>query len=133
MIFFRILLLLSVFLKKRGIILNKGFPSDWLEKLRQSNDIVTTISKYINLTRRGKTWWACCPFHFEKTPSFAVNEMEQYFHCFGCGASGDVVKFVEKYDSLDFYDACKKLAEYAGMELPTYQSDENFIKLKKKD
>lgn len=112
--------------------MNKGFPSDWLEKLRQSNDIVTTISKYINLTRRGKTWWACCPFHFEKTPSFAINEMEQYFHCFGCGASGDVVKFVEKYDSLDFYDACKKLAEYAGMELPTYQSDENFIKLKKK-
>lgn len=121
-----------MFLKKWGIVLNKGFPSDWLEKLRQSNDIVTTISKYINLTRRGKTWWACCPFHFEKTPSFAVNEMEQYFHCFGCGASGDVVKFVEKYDSLDFYDACKKLAEYAGMELPTYQSDENFIKLKKK-
>lgn len=112
--------------------MNKGFPSEWLEKLRQSNDIVSTISKYINLTRRGKTWWACCPFHFEKTPSFAVNEIEQYFHCFGCGASGNVIKFVEKYESLDFYDACKKLAEYSNMELPSYQSDENFIKLKKK-
>ena len=110
--------------------MNKGFPSDWLEKLRQSNDIVSTISKYITLTRRGKTWWACCPFHFEKTPSFAVNEMEQYFHCFGCGASGNVIKFVEKYESLDFYDACKKLAEYSNMELPSYQSDENFIKTK---
>lgn len=112
--------------------MNKGFPSDWLEKLRQSNDIVSTISKYTTLTRRGKTWWACCPFHFEKTPSFAVNEIEQYFHCFGCGASGDVIKFVEKYESLDFYDACKKLAEYSNMELPSYQSDENFIKIKKK-
>lgn len=112
--------------------MNKGFPSDWLEKLRQSNDIVSVIGKYTHLTRKGKTWWACCPFHFEKTPSFAVNEMEQYFHCFGCGVSGDVIKFVEKYESLDFYDACKKLAEYSNMELPTYQSDENFIKLKKK-
>jgi len=62
----------------------------------------------------------------------AVNEIEQYYHCFGCGASGNVIKFVEKYESLDFYDACKKLAEYSNMELPSYQSDENFIKLKKK-
>ena len=112
--------------------LDKGFSSEWIEKLKQNNDIVTVASKYINLTRKGKTWWACCPFHFEKTPSFAINEYEQYYHCFGCGASGDVISFVSKYESFDFYDACKKLAEYAGMELPAYQNDENLIKIKKK-
>lgn len=112
--------------------MSKGFSQDWLDKLKSSNDIVTTASKYITLTKKGKTWWACCPFHFEKTASFAINEYEQYYHCFGCGASGDVIKFVEKFEALDFYDACKKLAEYAGMELPEYQLDENLLKTKKK-
>lgn len=112
--------------------MGKGFSQDWLDKLKSSNDIVTVASKYINLSRKGKTWWACCPFHFEKTASFAINEFEQYYHCFGCGASGDVIKFVEKYEALDFYDACKKLAEYAGMELPEYQLDDNLLKTKKK-
>jgi hypothetical protein len=112
--------------------LDKGFSIEFIEKLKQSNDIVTIANKYITLTKKGKTWWACCPFHFEKTPSFAINEIEQYYHCFGCGASGDVIKFVEKFESLDFYDACKKLAEYAGLELPEFHSDENLVKLKKK-
>ena len=101
--------------------MNKGFSTEWLDKLKQNNDIVTVASKYINLTKRGKTWWACCSFHFEKTASFAINEFEQYYHCFGCGASGDVIKFVEKFESLDFYDTCKKLADYAGMELPVFE------------
>lgn len=112
--------------------MERGFSSEWLEKLKQSNDIVTVANKYITLTKRGKTWWACCPFHFEKTPSFAINEVEQYYHCFGCGASGDVISFVEKFESLDFYDTCKKLAEYAGMELPEYQADDNLVVIKKK-
>ena len=112
--------------------MNKGFSAEWLDKLKQNNDIVTVASKYINLTKRGKTWWACCPFHFEKTASFAINEFEQYYHCFGCGASGDVIKFVEKFESLDFYDTCKKLAEYANMELPVFENDENIVKTKKK-
>ena len=112
--------------------MDKGFSSEWLEKLKQNNDIVTVASKYITLTKKGKTWWACCPFHYEKTPSFAINEIEQYYHCFGCGASGDVIKFVSKYESMDFYDSCKKLAEYANMEVPTYQNDENLIKTKQK-
>jgi len=112
--------------------LDTGFSTEWIEKLKYNNDIVTVASKYINLAKKGKTWWACCPFHFEKTPSFAINEVEQYYHCFGCGASGDVIKFVEKYESLDFFDACKKLADYAGMELPEFNNDENLIKIKKK-
>ena len=111
--------------------MDKGFSSEWIDKLKFNNDIVTTLSKYVTLQKKGKTWWACCPFHFEKTPSFAVNEYEQYYHCFGCGASGDVIKFVEKIENIDFYDACKILAEKAGMELPEYTQDEN-IALKKK-
>jgi DNA primase len=112
--------------------LNKGFSSDWIEKLVQNNDIVTVINKYITLNKKGKTWWACCPFHYEKTPSFAVNEMEQFYHCFGCGASGNVIGFVKKFESLDFYDACVKLAEYAGMEVPVFSNDDNLIKNKKR-
>lgn len=118
--------------KKGGVDLDKGFDTAWLETLKANNDIVTVASKYITLTKRGKTWWACCPFHFEKTPSFAINEVEQYYHCFGCGASGDVINFVMKHESLDFYDACKRLSEYAGMEMPEFHSDENLVKNKKK-
>lgn len=112
--------------------MNKGFNQEWIDKLKANNDIVTIANKYLTVSKKGKTWWACCPFHFEKTASFAINEVEQYYHCFGCGASGDVINFVEKYESLDFYDACKKLAEGCGMELPVYESDENLVKTKKK-
>jgi len=112
--------------------LDKGFSPEWIEKLKTNNDIVSTIQKYITLQRKGKTWWACCPFHYEKTPSFAVNEYEQFFHCFGCGASGDVIGFVKKYENIDFYDAVKILAENAKMELPTYSNDEQIIEKKKK-
>ena len=111
--------------------MDKGFSPEWIEKLKQNNDIITVANKYITLSKKGKTWWACCPFHFEKTPSFAINEVEQFYHCFGCGASGDVIKFVEKFETLDFYDACKKLAEYANMELPEFHNDENLVKTKK--
>jgi len=112
--------------------MDKGFSQEWIEKLKANNDIVTTISKHLTLQRKGKTYWACCPFHYEKTPSFAVNEYEQYYHCFGCGASGDVIKFVEKYENIDFYDACKILAESAGMELPEFTLDSGIAEKKKK-
>ena len=112
--------------------MDKGFSPDWIEKLKSNNDIVSTLSKYITLQRKGKTWWACCPFHYEKTPSFAVNEYEQFYHCFGCGASGDVIEFVKKYENMDFFDACKVLAENAGMQLPEYTNDEHIIEKKKK-
>ena len=112
--------------------MDKGFSPEWIEKLKSNNDIVSTISKYITLNRKGKTWWACCPFHYEKTPSFAVNEYEQFYHCFGCGASGDVIGFVKKYENMDFFDACKVLADNAGMELPEFSNDEQILEKKKK-
>lgn len=109
-----------------------GLSSEWINELKARNDIVGTISKYVNVQKKGKTNWACCPFHLEKTPSFAVNEYEQYFHCFGCGASGDVIKFIEKIESVDFYDACKILATNSNMQMPEISGNNEDIKLKKK-
>ena len=105
--------------------MNKGFSAEWLDKLKSNNDIVTVASKYITLTRKGKTWWACCPFHFEKTPSFAINEVEQYYHCFGCGASGDVISFVEWPERANGYfpKSAKKI------EIKKLGDDERLIRI----
>ncbi len=110
---------------------NKGYPTDFIEQLKEKNDIVSTVSKYLQLNKKGKTYWGCCPFHFEKTPSFAVNEMEQFYHCFGCGESGDVIKFIQKIESLDFMNAVKFLAKEAGLEMPEWTGDEKVIEQNK--
>lgn len=112
---------------------NGGFPLDFIEKLKYNNDIVSLVSKYMLLQKKGKSYWGCCPFHHEKTPSFVVNENGQYFHCFGCGVGGDVIKFVEKIEGLDFWDAVKELAKNANMELPKFEnSDAELMKKKQK-
>ena len=81
----------------------KGFDPEFMSALKQKNDIIEVISGYVSLDRKGNTHWACCPFHHEKTPSFAVNEAEQFYHCFGCGVSGDVVRFVQEIESTDLW------------------------------
>ena len=108
-----------------------GFDSSFLEKLKYNNDLVAIISKYINLKQSGGTYWGCCPFHHEKTPSFAVNSLEQYYHCFGCGKSGDVITFIREIESVDFIDAVKMLAGFAGMELPNVVVDDNYAQRKR--
>lgn len=109
---------------------NGGFSPDWLGELKARNDIVTTVSRYIQLQRKGKNHWGCCPFHFEKTPSFSVNEVDQFFHCFGCGVSGDVISFIQKYENVDFMDAINILAKNAGMEVPSIEENEEIKKRK---
>lgn len=109
-----------------------GFNSDFLEKLKYNNDLVSVVSKYVQLQDKGNTFFGCCPFHHEKTPSFAVNRLEQYYHCFGCGVSGDVIKFIMEMESVDFIEAVKILAENANMELPQNLFDENVV-IKKKE
>ena len=79
--------------------------SDFLRTLKEKNDIVEVIGSYIKLERKGYGYWACCPFHHEKTPSFSINAADRYYHCFGCGVSGDVVKFVQEYENVDFLQA----------------------------
>ncbi len=110
---------------------SKGYSPEFIEKLKSKNEIVSTISKYIRVEKKGKNYWACCPFHSEKTPSFCINEYDQYYHCFGCKESGDVITFVMKYENLDYPDAVEMLANNAGLELPKFSGDEKFFKKKK--
>lgn len=94
--------------------------AQWLSELKDKNDIVSVISSYVPLTRKGRHHWGCCPFHNEKTPSFSVNEELQIYKCFGCGAAGDVIKFVQEKEHTDFNGAVRILADRAGMEIPKF-------------
>ena len=109
------------------------FLPEFMQELKQRNNLVDVVASYVSLDRKGENYWACCPFHHEKTPSFSVNASEQFYHCFGCGVSGDVVKFVQNMENVDFPDAVKILARRAGMPLPKEDmSDERTVALKKK-
>ncbi|MCK9574891.1 MAG: DNA primase [Clostridia bacterium] len=112
-------------------MIDKGYDSEWVAKLKSNNDIVSVISKYVPLNKRGKQFWGNCPFHHEKTPSFAVSDYDQFYHCFGCGVGGDVIKFVEEIEAVDFMDAVKILAKNANMQLPEFKGDPELAKLKK--
>ena len=111
---------------------SRGFDSEWLQKLRDSNDLVATASKYVYVKRQGRKFWSCCPFHHEKTPSFCINPDEQFFHCFGCGESGDVISFIMKIESLDFIDAVKMLANKCGLALPEFKGEKEIFERKQK-
>ena len=105
-----------------------GFTPEFLEELKYKCDIVEVISQYVPLQKKGGRYFGCCPFHNEKTPSFCVNN--GWYHCFGCGASGDVVKFVMEMESVSFYDAVKLLADKVGMQLPEVKLDPEYAKKK---
>ena len=93
-------------------------PKETIEEIRARCDIVDVVGAYLpELRRRGSTHKCNCPFHKEKTPSFTVNDARQIFHCFGCGAGGDVFRFVMDYEKVDFITAVKVLAERAGVEI----------------
>jgi DNA primase len=97
-------------------------PEHILDQVRQANDIVEVINGYFPLKRRGANFLALCPFHKEKTPSFNVHPGKQIYHCFGCGAGGDVFGFVMKYENLPFMDAVRRLAERGGVHLEVTQA-----------
>jgi DNA primase len=90
----------------------------FLEELRDRLTLSDVIGRRVKLTRAGREFKACCPFHREKSPSFYVNDDKQFFHCFGCGAHGDIVGFVMRHDNMAFPDAVESLAQMAGMEMP---------------
>ncbi len=108
--------------------------SEFLRLLKEKNDLVEVIGSYVKLERKGSNYWACCPFHHEKTPSFSINSIDGYYHCFGCGASGNVLRFVQEYENLEFMQAVQILAKRAGLEVPAYdeQESERAAELKKK-
>ena len=94
------------------------YEEDFVEEVRQRNDIIDVISSYVNLKRTGSNYVGLCPFHNEKTASFSVSPGKQMYYCFGCGAGGNVFTFLMEYENLTFVEALEQLAEKAGMELP---------------
>ena len=88
-----------------------------IEDIRSRSDVADVIGTYLTLRKNGATFKALCPFHKEKTPSFHVNPQRQIFHCFGCGAGGDVFKYVMLQENVDFMGAVRLLAERAGVPL----------------
>ena len=79
------------------------------DQLVQSHNIVDVIERYVPIKKQGQNWFGCCPFHAEKSASFSVDERKQFYHCFGCGAHGDVISFVMEFSGLEFVEACKEL------------------------
>ncbi len=110
------------------------YSDELIDEIRNRNDIVDVISQYVVLKRSGRNFFGLCPFHKEKSPSFSVSPDKQIFHCFGCGVGGNVFHFVSKIENISFREALETLAEKAGVELPTLESDtENeLIQLKSK-
>ena len=101
------------------------FPQHFVEDLKRQADIVVVIQDYVSLKKTGATYKGLCPFHGEKTPSFHVNRDKGFFHCFGCGVGGDVLKFLELHEKVGFQDAVKQLAQRFGLTIPELeQSDE---------
>ncbi len=99
-------------------------PDSFLDDLRERVDIVEIIDHRVKLRKTGKNFSACCPFHDEKTPSFTVSPDKQFFHCFGCGASGDALGFLIDYERLEFLEAVEQLARIAGLEVPREERSE---------
>ena len=96
----------------------KGITESTVEEIKARIDLADLIASYgIQVKTAGASKKACCPFHHEKTPSFNINESKGYYHCFGCGESGDAIKFVQKMDGLTFVEAVKKLAEQCGVKI----------------
>ncbi|MFH1995738.1 MAG: DNA primase [Candidatus Omnitrophota bacterium] len=99
-----------------------AIPQEIIDKIQGSVDIVDVISSYIALKKSGRNFKACCPFHGEKTPSFMVNREKQIFHCFGCGAGGNVFGFLMKHERMEFPEAVRYLADKAGISMPALSS-----------
>jgi len=95
-----------------------AIPVAWLDELRSRLTLSAVIGRTTRVTKAGREFKACCPFHNEKTPSFTINDEKGFYHCFGCGAHGDVIRWMTEGRGLGFIDAIKELAEEAGLEVP---------------
>lgn len=100
------------------------YPEELIEEIRMKNDIVEVISGYVRMQRKGSSYFGLCPFHNEKSPSFSVSQGKQMYYCFGCGAGGNVITFIQQYENAGFQEAVKMLAERAGVKLPEAEYSE---------
>ncbi len=99
------------------------FTRDSVDRVKEASDIVEIVSAHTDLQQRGQDYWGNCPFHDERTPSFKVNPRDKLYYCFGCEASGDVFRFVEEKEGLDFAAAVESLSERYGVELERENED----------
>jgi DNA primase len=108
-----------------------AIPQHTIDQILDRTDIVDVIGQYVKLKKTGRTYSGCCPFHQEKTPSFHVYRDKQYFHCFGCQANGNAIRFLMDIGSRNFVDVMKDLSSQTGIELPKDNSDSNKLKYKR--
>src|SRR5512135_1471621 len=95
-----------------------AIPENIIDQIQTRKDIVEVISRYIPLVKAGRNYKAPCPFHHEKTPSFMVSPDKQIYHCFGCGAGGNVFSFLMRQENMEFPEVVEMLAEKTGTALP---------------
>lgn len=105
---------------------------DWIDELLSKTDLVHLVSKYVSLTRKGNSYWACCPFHHEKTPSFLISPDKQLYYCHGCHEGGNAITFVKKIENVDSGEAIRILAEDAHIEVPEFKADKKHADIKMK-
>ncbi|MBL4603283.1 MAG: hypothetical protein JKY84_11080, partial [Emcibacteraceae bacterium] len=109
-----------------------GFTPDFLDEIRNRLPVSEIVGRKVRLVRKGREHTGLCPFHNEKTPSFTVNDDKSFYHCFGCGAHGDVINFVLETEGLSFPETIERLAGQAGLEIPEYTpEDKQRSKVKK--
>lgn len=106
------------------------FPEEWIQDLLSKVNLVDLIGEYVTLQNKGGRWWACCPFHNEKTPSFSVNPEKGFYHCFGCGKGGNAIQFVMEQEKMTFPEACQYLAEKVKLQVPENADNAGYEKRK---
>ncbi len=106
------------------------FSEEWISDLLTKVNLADLIGEYVTLQNKGGRWWACCPFHNEKTPSFSVNPEKGFYHCFGCGKGGNAIQFVMEQEKMTFPEACQYLAEKVKLPIPEMTDNTNYEKRK---
>ncbi len=103
------------------------FSQETIEKVREACDIVEVVGEHVSLKKSGQNFKGLCPFHSERTPSFTVSPVKQVYHCFGCGAGGNVISFVMQAENLSFTEALRSLAKRKGIELPRERTETDSV------
>lgn len=108
------------------------YSQDFVERVRNASDIIEIARNYLPLRQKGQDFWACCPFHSEKTPSFAISSPKQFYYCYGCHESGNVFKFVMKMENLSWPEAVAMLAKRANIEIPQTSENSGWLRARQK-
>ncbi len=109
-----------------------AFPQSFMDELMARNDILDVVGSYVSLQPKGGSYWGCCPFHNEKTPSFHVSQDKQFFHCFGCKKGGGVVNFIMEIENLSYPDAVRFLAKRVNMPVPDDRESDGSDRLRRR-